>query len=462
VTPAASETTVAPVAVDSTVAPAVPETTAPAAETATGPGEALPARAPVPDTTSATPAPPDTAPTTPVAADPAANTVPADPAATTLPVPSDPTATTLPPVTDGAAGAPAIGPDGVTPADQDLAEATVVLADENGNRMLLGPTFLLGDGIASAEARVDDATGQWYVQADLTSEGAPAFDAGASQCYSGSAQCPPTGVPSNGGGAGGRIGIVLDHQVVSSPTVNAPSFDGQVQISGEFTEGEAKNLALALRYGSLPVELEPQAVQTVSASLGNDSLRAGVIAGLVGVALVLAFMIFYYRSLGLVVLAGLCVSAALLWTVLAILGETRGLALTLAGATGIIVSIGVTVDSYVVYFERLRDELRAGRTVRVDDTAADPLTAGPIQQAAYAAIGTRAFIDAPLIKTGRLAAILYVLNDSPRAWTNSEVALVEEVAGRTWAAVERACAEAALRESERLLRAIGESSADAV
>jgi PAS domain S-box-containing protein len=114
------------------------------------------------------------------------------------------------------------------------------------------------------------------------------------------------------------------------------------------------------------------------------------------------------------------------------------------------------------YGPALIAELRAGRAVKIEDTAADPLTAGPIQQATYAAIATRAFVDAPLVKTGRLAAILYVLNRAPRVWADSEVALVEEVAERTWAAVERARAEAALRESERLLRAIGESSADCI
>jgi len=138
----------------------------------------------------------------------------------------------------------------------------------------------------------------------------------------------------------------------------------QISISGNFGESEAKNLALVLRYGALPVQLEPQAVQTVSATLGKDSLKAGVIAGIVGVLLVVAFMFAYYRSLGLVVLGGLLISTAILWSVISYLGESRGLALTLAGATGIIVSIGVTVDSYVVYFERLKDDARLGRTFR--------------------------------------------------------------------------------------------------
>jgi preprotein translocase subunit SecD len=146
--------------------------------------------------------------------------------------------------------------------------------------------------------------------------------------------------------------------------VQQPQFGGNASITGQFSEGEAKDLALALRYGALPIELEPQAVQTVSATLGKDSLHAGVIAGLVGVGLVLLFMLLYYRALGLVVFLGIAVSASLLWSIVCLLSETRGLALTLSGCAGIIVSIGVTVDSYVVYFERLKDEVRSGKSLR--------------------------------------------------------------------------------------------------
>jgi preprotein translocase subunit SecD len=112
------------------------------------------------------------------------------------------------------------------------------------------------------------------------------------------------------------------------------------------------------------VELEVQTVQTVSATLGEDSLRAGLIAGFLGVALVVLYLFLYYRALGLVVVAGTAVWSALNFAVIAWLSETRGLALSLAGVTGIVISIGVTVDSYIVYFERLKDEIRSGRTIR--------------------------------------------------------------------------------------------------
>ena len=165
----------------------------------------------------------------------------------------------------------------------------------------------------------------------------------------------------------GNLAIVLDGTVESAPQIQpnlVSNFDNKAQITGNFTEKEAKNLATVLRFGALPVQLTPQSTQTVSATLGKDSLRAGITAGIVGLSLVLLYMLLYYRALGLVVVLGLAVSASLLWAIVSWLGETRGLSLSLAGATGIIVSVGVTVDSYVVYFERLKDEIRSGKTIR--------------------------------------------------------------------------------------------------
>jgi preprotein translocase subunit SecD len=152
--------------------------------------------------------------------------------------------------------------------------------------------------------------------------------------------------------------------VESAPTVQEPTFSGTVSITGQFTEREARDLALVLKFGALPIELTPQSTQTVSATLGKDSLRAGTIAGLLGLGLVMVYMILFYRALGIVVLLGLGVTGMLLWSFVSYLGETTGLALTLAGAVGIIVSVGVTVDSYVVYFERLKDEIRSGKSIR--------------------------------------------------------------------------------------------------
>ncbi len=241
--------------------------------------------------------------------------------------------------------------------------------DDDGNvraRYLLGPAGATGQAVETAAARFDPSANEWTVQVTFRSgdQGIDAFNRMAADCYFTSPTCPPTG-QDRSGNPRGRIAIVLDSVVKSAPQILTPSFErDQVQISGGFTEREAKDLALVLRFGALPVQLEPQAVQTVSATLGKDSLRAGVVAGLIGLLLVVGYMLLYYRALGLMVVAGLGISGALLWSIISYLGETRGLALTLAGATGIIVSIGVTVDSYVVYFERLKEDVRAGKTLR--------------------------------------------------------------------------------------------------
>jgi len=243
----------------------------------------------------------------------------------------------------------------VTPREEDLPEATVLLEEpgEDGkaaNTYQLGPAQATGKIVKTARAELGQ-DGQWSVALEMKGgDGIDAFNAIAATCFPPSESCPT-----------GQLAIVLDSEVQSAPTIQQASFQAdEIQISGSFSQAEAKDLALVLRYGSLPVTLEPQTVQTVSPTLGEDSLRAGLAAGLLGLALVCLYMILYYRALGIVVLFGLCVWASLLYAIIAKLG----VALSLAGVTGIVVSVGVTVDSYVVYFERLKDELRAGRTLR--------------------------------------------------------------------------------------------------
>src|ERR671912_406317 len=243
----------------------------------------------------------------------------------------------------------------LTSREDDKANATVILPGkaEGDGPYQLGPSLATGRIVSSASAEFQN---EWVVALSMKggADGIDTFNGIAAECFNRSQVCPT-----------GQLAIVLDSVVQSAPNIEQPSYErDQIQISGTFSEGEAKDLALVLRYGSLPVELERQSVQTVSASLGEDSLRAGVIAGLVGLALVALYMLVYYRALGLVLIVGVGVSASLLYAIVSWLGETRGLALTLAGVTGIIVSIGVTVDSYVVFFERLKDEVKAGRTLR--------------------------------------------------------------------------------------------------
>jgi preprotein translocase subunit SecD len=214
---------------------------------------------------------------------------------------------------------------------------------------VLGPAGLTGTAVHSANAAL--VGGQWVVNLALTGEGATQWDTFAGQQFH------------------QIIGIDLDAQVISAP-ITQPSqsaftpFNGQVQISGNFTEDQAKSLATDLNYGALPVKLDRLTVQTVSPTLGKASLHAGLLAGLAGLALVMLYMIFYYRLLGVVVIAGLALTAAALWTIIAIMGQTLGTTVDLAGIIGIIVSVGITVDSYIVYFERLKDEARSGRTIR--------------------------------------------------------------------------------------------------
>jgi len=253
---------------------------------------------------------------------------------------------------------PAEGELQLTPRDQDEADATVTVAGADGETVyVLGPTLATGRIVRTASAEFPQ--NEWVVALEMRGgdDGIDRFNEIAGQCYLAS---DPEVCPT------GQLAIVLDSVVQSAPTINSPSFAAdQISISGgPFTESEAKDLALVLRYGALPVELERQTVETVSASLGEDSLRAGVIAGFAGLAIVALYMILYYRALGIVVVVGFAVWAALMYTVVSWLGETQGLALTLAGVTGVIMSIGVTVDSYVVFFERLKDEVRAGRTLR--------------------------------------------------------------------------------------------------
>jgi preprotein translocase subunit SecD len=226
---------------------------------------------------------------------------------------------------------------------------------KDGLIYLLGPAEATGE-VFSNDASVQVEAGSFSVVANLRSgpAGEDQWNALARKCYDGGEECPTK-----------QIAIVLDGEVISAPTVQTPSFDnGSVSITGNFTRSEADELRKILQFGAVPVQFETPTVQTVSATLGKDSLRAAIISGILGVLLVLLFLLFYYRLIALVVVAGLGVSGLLLWSVISWLSKTNGLALTLSGAAGIIVSIGVTVDSYVVFFEKLKDDVQAGRTLR--------------------------------------------------------------------------------------------------
>ena len=240
-----------------------------------------------------------------------------------------------------------------TQSSNDLPQNSVILPllGHPGVRYLLGPSQLTGQSIGKAFAQ-QDTLGQWVVNYNLTKTGSPLWDAVAQHNFH------------------QLLAIELDGVIQSAPiiqpTQNAfTSFAGSGQISGSFTEASAKNLAIAMQFGALPVRLNQLTTKTVSPTLGHNSLVAGLGAGLVGLALVLLYTILYYRALGLVIVLGLGITAALLWAIISALGHTAfAPSFNLAGVTGLIVSIGITVDSYIVYFERLKDEARAGRTIR--------------------------------------------------------------------------------------------------
>lgn len=218
----------------------------------------------------------------------------------------------------------------------------------------VGPTALTGSALDTARATLGD--NGWTVSPVFKdgADGIGAFNAVAATCYAKGATCPT-----------GQLAIVLDGRVLSAPVIQTPSFQAdKVEISGSFTEREAKDLGTALKYGALPVEFEMQQAQIVSATLGRDALHAGLIAGLVGLIAVALYMVAFYRVLGLLAVLKLFIEGALLWSIISWLGTNNGLALTLAGITGIIVSIGVSLDSNVVYYEHLKEDIINGRSIR--------------------------------------------------------------------------------------------------
>ena len=272
-------------------------------------------------------------------------------AATTIPAGTD---TTVPASSDSTV--PAVAESNIS-VSEDTTDpyANAVLLGQNGEAYLVGPAGASGKVFTNnAQAVINN--GNWTVTVELRkgAEGEDLWNALTTRCFNRDATCPTA-----------RIAIALDGIVISAPTVQEAVFTGgNVQISGDFSQSEARDLAKILEFGAVPVKFSVATVQTVSPTLGKDSLRAAIISGLIGVLLVMAFFFVYYRMLTIVVIGGLMVSGALMWSIIAFISRSNGLALTLSGVAGIIVSIGVTVDSYVVFFERIKDELHAGKSLR--------------------------------------------------------------------------------------------------
>ncbi|MDP3972373.1 MAG: protein translocase subunit SecD [Candidatus Nanopelagicales bacterium] len=234
----------------------------------------------------------------------------------------------------------------------DPAKWLVTCAKDGQVKYLLEPAFLRGTQVTNAQAGLPETGGGgWQVNLTFDSEGANAL-ADVSTKLS---KLPP---PQN------QFAIVLDGLVQSSPYFQEPILGGQAQISGSFTAESAKALANVLKYGALPVSLTIGEVTSLSPTLGTDQLQAALLAGAIGLALVVLYLFFYYRLLGGVAVVSLAAAALITYCVFVVLGRQIGMALTLAGVAGAIVAIGITADSFIVYFERIRDEIRDGRSLR--------------------------------------------------------------------------------------------------
>jgi preprotein translocase subunit SecD len=222
----------------------------------------------------------------------------------------------------------------------------LVACNQDGTaKYVLGPSFLEGTQIASAQASINSQGVGSVVNVTFKSEGASIWG-----------QYTTAHV-------GDAVAFTLDGKVVSAPTIQGAIF-GTTEISGQFSQAQAQNLAGVLRYGSLPLSFESSEAQTVSATLGLASLDAGLIAGGIGLALVFVYCLIYYRVLGILTILSLVLSGVIVFAVLVLLGRWIGFTLDLSGVAGFIVAIGITADSFVIFFERLKDEMRDGRTFR--------------------------------------------------------------------------------------------------
>ena len=219
-------------------------------------------------------------------------------------------------------------------------------------KYVLQPAFIRGTNIEDAQAELpQQGVGTWVVTLQFDTEGA-------TQLADVSTELSQLPSPQD------QFAIVLDGVVVSAPSFREPILAGSAQIEGSFTAESAQNLANVLKFGALPLNLDVQAVESVSPTLGTDQLRAGILAGFIGLILVAVYMLVYYRALGVVAFLSLVLAGLITYSAFVVLGRTVDYTLTLAGIAGAIVAIGITADSFVVYFERLRDEVRSGKSLR--------------------------------------------------------------------------------------------------
>jgi len=246
-------------------------------------------------------------------------------------------------------------PDGVDV--DDVANKPLVTCDPaTGEVQILSPTIIPGTDVSSAEAVIPQGQVSWVVALELKGEGKKTFstvtDALFNQLNAGNDQAS-------------RFAVVLDGEVLTAPTTNGHFTDGKSQISGSFTATTSKALANQLKYGALPLTFSVNGSEEIGPSLAGTQLKAGLVAGVIGLVLVVIYCLFYYRGLGLVIIGSLLVASALTYVMVLLLGKGVGFTLTLPGIAGLIVAIGITADSFIVFFERIRDEVRDGKSLRL-------------------------------------------------------------------------------------------------
>lgn len=223
--------------------------------------------------------------------------------------------------------------------------------EDAATKYLLSPAVVEGTDLTSASAGVPQSGVNWQVDISMGGQGKQVF----------------ADLSQNMVNTSKQFAIVLDGKVISAPQFTGVITNGQSTITGNFTETSAKSLATSLKYGSLPISFEKDgiSVEQIGASLAGDQLTAGITAGLIGLLLVMIYCLFYYRGLGLVVIASLIVAGVVTYALVLLLAKTAGFTLTLPGIAGLIVAVGITADSFIVYFERIRDEMRDGKSMRV-------------------------------------------------------------------------------------------------
>lgn len=241
-------------------------------------------------------------------------------------------------------------PGGEIPVTDDDPDKPLITCDETGTKYLLSVSMIEGTALKEASTRPPDANNtEWGVSLQFDGKGTETFTE-ISQALFGTQK---------------QFAIVLDGNPISAPTMNGLITNGQADITGDFNQETADSLSTSLKFGALPIAFEDPSTETIGPSLAGDQLTAGLTAGAFGLGLVLLYCLFYYRGLGLVVVASLLAAAATTYALVLLLSKTAGFTLTLPGIAGLIIAVGITADSFIIFFERIRDEMREGKSMRV-------------------------------------------------------------------------------------------------